>query len=539
MLGACQLQSLLAHVGSLIRGIGGGCRPQSRLASAVLVLAVASGCTVAPAPSPMVPEHWPTDRWRTASPESEGIDSGVLLELLAFAAREDPGVHSLLIVRRGNLVFDAAFYPYDGDAPHDVASVTKSVTTTLLGVALQVRAHGRLDQPIVELLHRDPVPLDRAKRAITLEHLAAMRSGLACGFAPGEPELIAMTRSSDWVGFALDLPMSDPPGQRFAYCSSGTHLLSAAITELTGESAADFAALRLFAPMGIVPGDWPRDRAGLNHGWGDLRLHPRDMAKLGLLMLHDGEWNGGRLLPVGWVTTATRSRGAVGTGSDGYGLGWWISSGEFAGAFEARGRGGQRILVWPALDLVVVTTGAGFEPGVLVPFLSRALRSEAALPENEARSRQLADALAAARAGPAAVPTSLPELAGRISGRTYAMEANPLGFERIGFDFQSDRGTLVLELSDAMGASAAGCFSLNLGLDGRYRVTNAGPRGYAVALRAAWRAPSGLDLDYVEPDGSNAFVMHAEFEADRIRLSVRDRTGLYGEHVMMGRVRKE
>jgi hypothetical protein len=317
------------------------------------------------------------------------------------------------------------------------------------------------------------------------------------------------------------------------------HLLSAAITELTGESAADFAAHALFAPMGIVPGDWPRDRTGLSHGWGDLRLHPRDMAKLGLLMLHDGEWNGVRLLPMGWVTTATRSRGAVGAGGDGYGLGWWISSGDLDGAFEARGRGGQRILVWPALDLVVVTTGAGFEPGALVPFLSRALRSEAALPENEARSRQLAGALAAARAGPAAVRTALPELAGRISGRTYEMEANPLGFERIGFEFQSDRGTLLLELADSMGVGAAGRYSLDLGLDGRYRISSAGPRGYAVALRAAWRAPSGLDLDYVEPDGSNAFVMHAEFEADRIRLSVRDRTGLYGEHVMVGRVRRE
>jgi hypothetical protein len=256
-------------------------------------------------------------------------------------------------------------------------------------------------------------------------------------------------------------------------------------------------------------------------------------------MLHDGAWNGRRLLPVGWVTTATRSRGTVGAGGDGYGLGWWVSSGELSSAFEARGRGGQRILVWPALDMVVVTAGAGFEPGVLVPFLSRAIRRESVLPENQARSHQLADALAAARAGPAAVQTALPELAGRISGQTYDLEANPLGFERIGFEFQWARGSLLLELSDAMGAGAAGRFRLDVGLDGRYRVSPAGPRGYAVALRAAWRAPSGLDLDYVEPSGSNAFVMRAEFDADRIHLSVRDRTGLYGEHVMVGRERKE
>jgi len=501
-------------------------------------LLVASGCTRARAPAPTVPEHWPTARWDTGSPEYEGIDSGVLLDLLAFVAHDDLGVHNILIVRHGRLVFDAVFYPYDGEIPHDIASVTKSVTTTLLGAAIHEGKLDRLDRPIAALLHRDGPSLDRAKREITLEHLASMRSGLACGLAPGEPELIAMMQSPDWVGLTLDLPKSDPPGQRFAYCSPGMHLLSAAIAELTAESEADFAARVLFAPMGIVTGDWPRDPAGLNHGWGDLRLRPRDMAKLGLLMLHDGVWNGRRLLPTGWVATATRSRGPAGAGGVGYGLGWWVASGELAGAFVAQGRGGQRIFVWPALDLVVVTTGAGFEPHVLVPFLQRAVRGQGALPENEVTSRRLAAAMAAARVGPAAVPTALPALADRISGRSYQMQANPLGIERLGFDFRATEAALFLELSSAMGAGAAGRFTLRLGLDGRYRITPAGPRGYAVGLRGTWRAPNALDLDYVEPAGPNAFTLHAEFEADRVRLSVRDRTGLYGEHVILGRVRE-
>jgi hypothetical protein len=175
------------------------------------------------------------------------------------------------------------------------------------------------------------------------------------------------------------------------------------------------------------------------------------MAKVGLLMPHDGVWNGRRLLPEGWTTTAVRSRGPTSAGGDGYGLGWWVSSRELHGAFEARGRGGQRIVIWPALDLVVVTTGAGFEPGLFVPFLSRAIRGEKSLPENQALFRQLEEALAAARSEPKAVPAVLPELAGRVPGRTYEMEANSLGFERIGFDFQAAEPTLSLELSDAMG----------------------------------------------------------------------------------------
>lgn len=88
-----------------------------------------------------------------------------------------------------------------------------------------------------------------------------------------------------------------------------------------------------------------------------------------------------------------------------------------------------------------------------------------------------------------------------------------------------------------MTAGAEGQFTLGLGLDGRYMITPDGPRGYAVGLRGVWRLPNALDLDYVEPAGSNAFTMHAEFDADQIRLSVRDRTGLFGEHVLLGRVR--
>jgi len=507
---------------------------------AALVLFVAAGCARAPALSPAVSGRWPTARWDTASPESQGIDSSVLIELLAFAARRDFGVHDILIVRHGVLVFDAVFYPYDGETPHDVASVTKSVTTTLLGAAIHEGKLDRLDRSIAALLRRKRTSMNRAKREITLEHLASMRSGLACGLSPpGEPELIAMMQSSDWVDFTLDLPMSYTPGRRFAYCSPGMHLLSAAITELTGESEADFAATAIFAPMGIVAWDWPSDPAGLSHGWGDLRMHPRDMAKVGLLMLHDGVWDGRRLLPEGWATTAAQSRGPTSAGGDGYGLGWWVPIRELHGAFEARGRGGQRIVIWPALDLVVVTSGAGFEPGLLVPFLYRAIRGEKALPENQSLFHQLEEALAAARSEPKAVLTALPELAGHVSGRTYEMEANPLGFERLCFDFHAAEPTLSLELSDAMGTGAAGRFRFMLGFDGRYRITPAGPRGYAVAIRAAWRGPSRLDIDYVEPYGANAFVFRVEFEEDRIRLSIRDQTGLYGEHLIVGRVRRK
>jgi len=117
------------------------------------------------------------------------------------------------------------------------------------------------------------------------------------------------------------------------------------------------------------------------------------------------------------------------------------------------------------------------------------------------------------------------------------MQANALGIEHLGFDFQATGATVSLKLSSAMTAGAEGQFTLGLGLDRRYMITPDGPRGYAAGLRGVWRLPNALDLDYVEPAGSNALTMHAEFEADQIRLSVRDRTGFFGEHMLLGRVR--
>ena len=146
-----------------------------------------------------------------------------------------------------------------------------------------------------------------------------------------------MMASSDWIDFALGLPLSDPPGTRFAYCSPGFHLLSAAIAKATGAPASDLAARLLFEPLGIVLGDWPIGPSGHNHGWGDLRLHPLDLAKIGFLFLHDGRWDKTRILPEGWVKKATHSRGPTGLGADGYGLGWWVPSGDLEGAIEARG----------------------------------------------------------------------------------------------------------------------------------------------------------------------------------------------------------
>src|SRR4051812_17212920 len=219
-----------------------------------------------------------TSPWPVVTPESQGFDSGLLAELLDHVRTKGLPLHNLVLIRRGQLIVDASIYPYSLDGLHDVASVTKSITSLLVGIAIDKGLIESVRQPVVSLL---PAAVrgnpDTQRQAMTVENLLTMTSGLDCGFEPGERELAAMRRSDDWPAFALALPMRAAPGTQYAYCSCNNHLLSAILSARTGGSALAFARTHLFEPLGISTASWPADGHGLSHGWGDLHLFPADL----------------------------------------------------------------------------------------------------------------------------------------------------------------------------------------------------------------------------------------------------------------------
>src|SRR5581483_1191262 len=157
------------------------------------------------------------------------IDSRALADAIDAVTNRQLGVHSLLVIRHGRLVLDAYFYPYDPATPHDLASVTKTVTSVVTGVAVS-RGIISLDQPVLPFFPKEaPADPDERKRKITVGNLLRMESGLDCGYAPGEQELEQMKRSANWVQTALALPMRYSPGEHSSYCSPGYHLLGSAI----------------------------------------------------------------------------------------------------------------------------------------------------------------------------------------------------------------------------------------------------------------------------------------------------------------------
>lgn len=490
-------------------------KPSWRTRLLIAPIFLVTACIRAPAPVVVAPpSYWPTDGWRSATPESQGLDSVALAEAIETIRTRGLAVHDVAIVVNGVLVVDACFFPYDCTSPHDVASVTKSVTATLVGQAIDDGAIAGVEQPIRPFFPEFPAEPDSMDAAIRVGDLLSMQSGLDCGLAPGERELFAMLRQSDWNGYVLGLPHRTSPGREFAYCSGGTHLLSSIVTRATHEKTQDFARRRLFAPLGITAFEWPVDPAGVARGWGDLRLSPRDLLKLGFLYLNGGRWNGAQVVSERWVREATHPHAQ--TRSDDYGYGWWLPRGDFTGVFEARGRGGQHVTVWPARGIVAVLVGAGYPEDEVVGLFVRALRSDRALPANAAGEARLARALEAARAAPAAVtPAIVPPGLLERSGKRFRLELNRLGLETVALTFTEDAGAN-LELG-----MQGRTFVVPVGLDGVPRLGGRGPTGNRTAATADVEGPNLVRIHYTEPDGINSFVMTLDFGA-RLRLRIDD-----------------
>jgi len=508
-------------------------RKGARIVATLVVFLVVCWVGMASTVSAQSPEYWPTGGWQTSTPEQQGIDSEQLAKAFDFLEEADANIHSLLIIRNGYVVADAYFYPFTRGTRHDVASVTKSLTSTLVGIAIDKGHIESLDQPVLGFFPgRTVANLDANKKAMTLEHLLTMTSGLECINAPSEVTLFQMITSPDWIQFMLDLPMSDEPGTRFVYNSGASHLLSAIIRETTGMNALAFAREHLFGPLGISDVDWPLDPQGANnHGWGDLQVTPHDMAKLGYLYLNDGVWEGTRVLSPEWVAAATSKH--VSTTVDHhnrYGYLWWIRS---AGGYSAVGRGCQRIFVLPENDMiVVVTSGAGGAQErklqtLLPSFILPAVKSTTPLPANPdglALLKSKIDEAALDQDERKPVPP-LPETARKVSGRTYALDANPYGLMELTLIFEKpDEAVLRLSLSPAF--SEIPNLEVPVGLDNIYRVVPRCRLDLPAALKGSWQKDNVFVVNFNEIGGINNWRMRMAFENDNVTVRMGEMTGL-------------
>ncbi len=499
------------------------------LAAAAFLAAVllpAAGCERKAPARTTWPAEFPGATWETATPESRGFDSARLADLVERIRRERIAVHSLVIVRGGRIVLDASFFPYAPDAPHDIASATKSVTSILVGMLVADGKVSGIDAPARSFFPEIPPPPDARAGKVTLSHLLSMTSGIDPGRLPREDALFGMLKASDSVRFILERKMISDPGSAFSYNNLNTHLLSAVVSRAAGRTLKAYAAERLFGPLDIRAFDWPADRSGVTHGWGDLRLFPRDMARIGLLVLHRGAWRGRQVVPAEWIDRSTRKQVDVPGGGRGagYGYGWWVAGDDFPGLFEARGRGGQHISVWPAKDLVLVMTGGSYDRDALIPALAAALRSDGPLPANAEGTARLRKAVTEALLPPAGRPVpAMPAAARDASGISYRIAPNPFDIGAISLRFAGGPEAL---LTMTIGGTT---YRFPAGLDGVPRRSPKGPSGLPVALDGAWEDERTFVATFDETGRINRFRIRMEFVGRSLSGRITEASGLFDE----------
>lgn len=449
------------------------------------------------------------------------MDSTLLAQLFARIERDKINLHSVLIIRNGYSVTEAYFHPYTADIRHQVASVTKSVISMLIGIAIDQGYLRSVDQPLLDFFPgRRIANVDAQKQAITLGQLLSMTSGLACQDRAGTDA--EMQRSRGWVQFVLDLPMAHTPGAEFSYCSGGPHLLSAILEKAAGRNTRDFANAKLFTPLGIPAVsemEWGADPQGYASGGYGLYLTPRNMAKLGYLYLKQGQWAGQHIVPAEWVTASSTSHATwTEEGKRDYGYLWWLYP-EY-GYYSAMGLAGQQIHVVPDRQLVVVFTGA-LKPDsevvldqLLRDYILPAARSSETLPSNAAAVAQLQASIRSATK-PQRVISPLPDVAHTVSGRTYQMEENPLAFHTITLFFKPDQDTAEVSVN--------GAERVAIGLDNFYRVTGDPNQHLGEAVRGRWTDDHTLVIEQTRLGDFLYYEYELTFTGDKVTIQFQDK----------------
>jgi len=376
------------------------------------------------------------------SPERQGIRSETLDSLLLFLQNTHQNIHHLSIIRNDRMILRTDIYPYSSRHLHDLASVTKSITSLLVGIAID---KGFIRDEHVRVLSFFPEigRYDRRLDSLRIKDLLTMTSGFACGVIDGEKALSDMRKSGDWVKFIFSLPVTSEPGTKFSYCSCNYYLLGEILARSSRLTPHAFAKKYLFAPLGIQSSKWLANSKGINHGWGDLFLFPSDMAKIGKLVLDKGRWKGRQVIPAPWITKSLRTFSQL-PDDKGYGYGWWTN--DKVGYYEAAGRGRQTISVIPSRKMVVIMLGGEFDAGTVGSYIFRSIGSDSSLPENKtglAKLTKRVNDIAKAAAVPAAADTPA-DLCATIrpllDGKTILFEKNISSIDSMQLHFLSSTG---------------------------------------------------------------------------------------------------
>lgn len=432
--------------------------------------------------------------FQRSTPEAQGIPSSAILRFVEAADREIRHLHSVMVLRRGAVVAEGYWDPYRPTDPHMLFSLSKSFTSTAIGMLV---AEGRLsvEDPVLGFFPDEaPGAPSEMLRRMRVKHLLTMTTGHHV-----DPSPTVRQGAPTWRRSFLALPVEHEPGTHFVYNSVATYMLSAIAQRLTGQRLVEYLGPRLFEPLGIEQPTWEASPEGIDTGGWGLSARTADIARFGQLYLQGGAWQGRQLLPAAWVAEATSPRVPnAGWGNpnpdwqQGYGYQFWRCR---HGVYRGDGAFGQFCIVLPAQQAVLaITAGVSDMQAVLDLVWQHLLPAlgDRPLPEDARAARALAERLAALRTAPVAGAATSPRVAA-VSGRTFAVAPNGDGIEAVRFDFAADGATLTVRngsgeqpVACAFGGWTRGIVDVESAY--RRRLGTQAPIANEVAASGAWTA---------------------------------------------------
>lgn len=375
-----------------------------------------------------------------SSPERQGISSADILDFVDTADKQIDTMNSFVFVRHGYVVAEGWWTPYDASTPHILYSLSKSFTSTAVGLAI---SEGKLslDDEVLKYFPEDAPPEPSA-------NLKAMRVRDLLRMASGNVAEASFAGDIPWTRAFLAQPVPFKPGTHFLYNSPGTYMLSAIVQKVTGMTVLDYLKPRLFEPLGIDNPTWVMSPQGITAGSYGLSLRTEDIARFGQLYLQKGNWKGKQLVPAQWIAEATTRQTANGSSPNsdwdqGYGYQFWRSR---HNTYRGDGAFGQYCMVMPEYDAVVaITSGVRDMQGVMSLVWNKLLPAMKPdrLPENAGERRKLEAKLASLMVKPQTGEKNS-SLAANISGKWFEFPENDRGISAISFDFSSATPALLV-----------------------------------------------------------------------------------------------
>ncbi|MDF2985099.1 MAG: class beta-lactamase-related serine hydrolase [Eubacterium sp.] len=450
-----------------------------------------------------------------STPARQGLNTDKLFSLVKYINESHIGINSFMVLKNGNIVTEAYFYPYHNAVEYQIDNCTSIVIATLVGIAIKEGYIGSEKDRVIDYFTDIPQEDFARKEVITIEHLLNMSSGMEWNDVSFNENnsLNKLWHSDNSSEFIISRPMVHEPGVKYNHNLGGIHLLSAILQKATGMAVPAYAFEKLFKPLGINAPEWAEDRQNVAMGFYGLCLKLEDMAKMGQLYLQKGSWNGVQIVPEAWITASTKKHMDTPEGPwSFYGCGYVWNMNRFGG-YCVKSLKGYSIYVLPRYSIVIAMAGSLLIqelhlPETLIETYILPAAKHMVERNGVSRQEQLDRLLEEISAPPKSKPVRmLPKTALLISGITYGMEPT-IEEEKFTFYFKDkDQCKMIVQLY-------GNTYEMWIGLDGVYRVT------HTDAYKGYWENSKVFILEKKMLRGSGEIKYRFGFDSDKLTVNV-------------------